>query len=150
MRAGGKEPGPKVARPEPTSPLASTPDAPTTRGPSALTPRPEVTQGEQEPAATPGIPDPIHQEPIPNSLNTIDISFCISGARKASETRVRLRSKVEGQLIRLSGLLWVLSPEVGEERSDPSKPIYLAKPRKNQWKGFASGSETRLRSGQSQ
>ena len=65
--------GPETARPEPTSLPASTPDAPTTRGPSASISRPEATQGEQEPAATPGISDPTHQEPIPNSLNIDDI-----------------------------------------------------------------------------
>ena len=64
------EPGPEPARPEPTSPPASTPNAPATRGPSALIPRPEATQKAQEPAATLGIPDPTHQEPIPDSLNT--------------------------------------------------------------------------------
>ena len=67
------EPGPEIARLEPTSPPASTPDAPATGGPSASIPRPEATQGEQEPAATPEIPDPTHQEPIPDSLNTVDI-----------------------------------------------------------------------------
>ena len=65
--------GPEPARPEPTSPPASTLDAPATGGPSASTPRPEATQGEQELAATPGILDPTHQEPIPDSLNTDDI-----------------------------------------------------------------------------
>ena len=67
------EPGPELARPEPTSPPASTPNAPATEGPSASTPRLEATQGEQEPMATPRIPDPTHQEPIPDSLNTDDI-----------------------------------------------------------------------------
>ena len=65
--------GPEAARPETVSPPASTPQAPATGGPSASTPRPEATQGEQEPAATLGIPDPNHQDPIPDSLNTDDI-----------------------------------------------------------------------------
>ena len=67
------EPGPEVARLEPTSPPASTPGAPPTRGPSASTPRSEATQPQSEPAATPVIPDPTRQEPIPDSLNTDDI-----------------------------------------------------------------------------
>ena len=67
------EPGPEPVRPEPTSPPASTPNAPATGEPSASTPKPEATQEAQEPPATLGIPDPTHQEPIPNSLNTDDI-----------------------------------------------------------------------------
>ena len=54
------EPGLEAARVEPASPPASTPEAPATGGPSASTSRPEATQGEQEPAATLGIPDPTH------------------------------------------------------------------------------------------
>ena len=54
------EPGLEAMRPEPASLPASTPKAPATGGPSASTPRPEATQGEQEPAATPGIPDPTY------------------------------------------------------------------------------------------
>ena len=65
--------GLEVARLEPVSPPASTPGAPTTGGPSALIPQLEATQHQQELVATPVIPDPTHQEPIPNSLDTDDI-----------------------------------------------------------------------------
>ena len=79
----GQEAGPSERRPEPvleparlepSSPPASTPGAPPTGGPSALTPRPETTPPQLEPVATPAIPDPTHQEPIPDLLNTDDIS----------------------------------------------------------------------------
>ena len=67
------EPGPEPAQPEPSSPPASTPGAPPTGGPSASTPRPEATSPQLEPASTPIIPDPTHQEPIPDSMNIDDI-----------------------------------------------------------------------------
>ena len=67
------KPSPEAARLEPVSLPTSTPEAPVTGGPSASTPRPEAPQDQQEPAATPMIPDPIQQEPIPDSLNTNDI-----------------------------------------------------------------------------
>ena len=67
------EPGLEATRPELASPPASSPEAPATGGPSPLTPRPEATQHQQEPTATPAISDPTHQEPISDSLNTNDI-----------------------------------------------------------------------------
>ena len=68
------EPGPEpAARPEPASPPPSTPRAPATGEPSAPTPRPEAPQDQSETAATPLIPNPTRQEPIPDSLNTDDI-----------------------------------------------------------------------------
>ena len=67
------KPGPGPSQPEPTSPPTSTPDAPAIKRPSASTPKPEAMQGAQEPAATLGIPDPTHQEPISDSLNIDDI-----------------------------------------------------------------------------
>ena len=96
------KPVPGPSRPEPTSSPTATPAAPPTGAPSApmqqseaTTPRPgeavqrpeavqqpevarqpeaaQVTPPRSEPAATPVIPDPTHQEPIPDSLNTNDI-----------------------------------------------------------------------------
>ena len=67
------EPVPEPARPKPSSPPVSILKAPRTGGPSASTPRPEATQPQSELASTPIIPDPTHQEPIPDSLNTDDI-----------------------------------------------------------------------------
>ena len=52
------KPGSEPACPEPTSLLASTLGAPPIGGPSALTPQPEVTQPQPEPATTPVILDP--------------------------------------------------------------------------------------------
>ena len=49
----------RLARPEPSSPLASTPGAPPIGGPSASTPRPEATPSQPEPASTLVIPDPM-------------------------------------------------------------------------------------------
>ena len=54
-RRPGAGPEPAV-RPEPTSPLASTPGAPATGEPSAPTPQPEAPQDQPEPTATPVIP----------------------------------------------------------------------------------------------
>ena len=76
-----QETGPSERHPEPelalrldtTSPPASTPGAPAIGAPSTLIPRPEATQDQLEPAATPAIPDLSHQEPILDSLNTDDI-----------------------------------------------------------------------------
>ena len=63
-----QEAGPSEQRPEPepeptsrlemTSLPASTPGAPAIGAPSASTPRPEATQDQPEPTATPAIPDP--------------------------------------------------------------------------------------------
>ena len=52
------EPIPKPARPEPSSPPASTLQAPSTGGPSASTPQPEATPPQPELTATLVIPDP--------------------------------------------------------------------------------------------
>ena len=62
-----------VSRPEPTSPPASTLGVPATGEASGPTPQPEAPENQLKPAATPMVPDPIHQEPIPDSLNTDDI-----------------------------------------------------------------------------
>ena len=62
-----------TTRPEPTSPPASTLGASVTGEPSTPIPRPEAPQDQPEPAATPVIPDPTRQEPIPDSLNIDDI-----------------------------------------------------------------------------
>ena len=62
-----------MSRPKPTSPPASTPRAPATEEASGPTPQPESHEDQPEPAAIPMVPDPTHQEPIPDSLNTDDI-----------------------------------------------------------------------------
>ena len=49
---------PELARPEPSSPLASTPGAPPIGGPSASTRRLEATPPQPEPVSTPVIPNP--------------------------------------------------------------------------------------------
>ena len=67
------DPVPGPSRPEPPSPPTATPGAPPTGAPSASTPRPKATPSRLEAAATPNIPDPTQQEPIPDSLNTDDI-----------------------------------------------------------------------------
>ena len=81
------EPVPGPSRPEPPSPSTATPGAPPIGAPSTPTPRPEATTprpeatplqpeatlSRLEAAATPNIPDPTQQEPIPDSLNTDDI-----------------------------------------------------------------------------
>ena len=65
------EPDPEpVSRLDPISPPALTLGAPATGEASASTPRPEAPKDRLEPAAIPVIPDPTHQEPIPDSLNT--------------------------------------------------------------------------------
>ena len=68
------KPAPGPSQPEPTSPPTATQAVPPTGAPSASTPRPEETPSRLEAAATPDIPDPTQREPIPDSLNTDDIS----------------------------------------------------------------------------
>ena len=58
---------------EPVSPLASTPGALVTGEASAPTPQQGALEAKPEAAATLVIPDPAHQEPIPDSLSTDDI-----------------------------------------------------------------------------
>ena len=68
------EPNPEpVSRPKPVSRPALILGAPVTGEASAPTPQPGAPEARLEAAATQGIPDLTHQEPIPNSLNTDDI-----------------------------------------------------------------------------
>ena len=79
----GEEAGPSKRRPEPKPQLeprpkpvplpTSTLAASSTGGVSTPTPQSGAPETRPEAAATLGIPDPTHQEPIPDSLNTDDL-----------------------------------------------------------------------------
>ena len=63
-----------VPRPEPIPQPASTPAAPSTGRVSAPTLQPGALEDPLESATTPGVPDPMLREPIPDSLNTDDLA----------------------------------------------------------------------------
>ena len=128
-----------MSRSELVSLPALTPGAPTIGEASASTPQLGAPEARPEATATSVIPDPTHHEPIPDSLNTDDISSLHQWAMEGLQDTVTPTTGSQGST---TPVVWITPGLVTRSQRrgpDPSKPICLAEPRRTKRQGFAVG-----------